>query len=80
MVDEYSNNNPQDELEEIFSKPEAQIPDISLNMAILLETLEMQEKGRPSSSSITSSQYLFKVEAEVEIKPYQGDIVIVKLN
>jgi hypothetical protein len=39
MVDEY-NNNPWDELEEIFSKLEAQVIDISCNMAILMVALE----------------------------------------
>jgi hypothetical protein len=36
-------------------------------------------KERPSSSSITSSQYLFKVKAKVDIKPYRGKIDDVKL-
>jgi hypothetical protein len=39
MVDEYS-NNPWDESEERFSKLEAQVIDISCNMAILMEALE----------------------------------------
>jgi hypothetical protein len=39
-----------------------------------------QEKERPSFSAITSSQSLFKVEAEVDIKSYQGEIDAIKLN
>jgi hypothetical protein len=33
-----------------------------------------------NTSAITSSQSLFKVEAKVDIKPYQGEIDVVKLN
>jgi len=32
------------------------------------------EKEHMSSSSITPSQPLFKMEAKVEIKPYQGEV------
>jgi hypothetical protein len=93
---------------------EAQVTDISHNMAILMAALENKfgpfrefgssnskvgsdekygdnedpkkelkkelEKERPSSSAITSSQSLFKVEVKVDIKPYQGEIDVVKLN
>jgi hypothetical protein len=38
------------------------------------------EKEKPSSSVITSLQSLFKMEAKVDIKPYQDDIDVVKLN
>ena len=38
------------------------------------------KKERPSSNVITYFQSLFKVEVKVEIKPYQGDIDVVKLN
>jgi hypothetical protein len=38
------------------------------------------EKEKPSSSVITSSQSLFKMEVKVDIKPYQGEIDVVKLN
>jgi hypothetical protein len=38
------------------------------------------EKEQSSSSGITPSQYLFKMETKVDIKPYQGDIDLVKLN
>jgi hypothetical protein len=37
-------------------------------------------KEQPSSSDITSSQTMFKMEAKVGIKPYQGEIYVVKLN
>jgi hypothetical protein len=37
------------------------------------------KKGR-QSSSITSSQSLFKLEVKVNIKPYQGEIDAIKLN
>jgi hypothetical protein len=37
-------------------------------------------KRKPSSSAITPSQSLFKMEAKVDIKPYQGEIDAVKLN
>ena len=40
MVYEYHNNNPWDELEEIFSTLKAQFLDIFCNMAILIATLE----------------------------------------
>jgi hypothetical protein len=38
------------------------------------------EKEKPSSSAITPSQPLFKMEVKVDIKPYQGEIDVVKLN
>jgi hypothetical protein len=38
------------------------------------------EKEKSSSSSITPSYYLFKMEAKVNTKSYQGDIDVVKLN
>jgi hypothetical protein len=38
------------------------------------------EKGKSSSSAITPSQYRFKKEAKVDIKAYQCDNDIVKLN
>ena len=38
------------------------------------------EKEQPSSSAITPSQPLFKMEEKVDINPYQGDIDVVKLN
>jgi hypothetical protein len=38
------------------------------------------EKEQPSSSAITPSQPLFKMEAKVDIKPCQGEIDVVKLN
>jgi hypothetical protein len=38
------------------------------------------EKEKPSSSAITPSQYLFKMEVKVDIKPYQGEIDALKLN
>jgi hypothetical protein len=38
------------------------------------------EKEKPSSSVITSSQSLFKMEVKVDIKPYQGEIDAIKLN
>jgi hypothetical protein len=44
MVDEY-NSNPKDELEERFTKLEAQVFDISYNMVILMSSLE--RKFRP---------------------------------
>jgi hypothetical protein len=44
------------------------------------EPKKEQEKEKPSSSVITSSQSLFKMEAKVDIKPYQGETDVVKLN
>jgi hypothetical protein len=38
------------------------------------------EKEQPSSISITTSQYLFKMEVKVDIKQYQGKIDALKLN
>jgi hypothetical protein len=38
------------------------------------------KKEKPSSSSITLSQYLFKMEARVDIKTYQGEINVLKMN
>jgi hypothetical protein len=38
------------------------------------------EKEKPSSSAITLSQPLFKMEAKEDIKPYQVDIDVVNLN
>ena len=37
-------------------------------------------KEERSSSNIISSYIVFKVEAKVDIKPYQGEIDDVKLN
>jgi hypothetical protein len=44
------------------------------------ESKKELEKEQPSSSVITSSQSLFKMEVKVDIKPYQGEIDVVKLN
>jgi hypothetical protein len=44
------------------------------------ESKKEPEKEQPSSSAITPSQHLFKMEVEVDIKPYKGDIDVVKLN
>jgi hypothetical protein len=38
------------------------------------------EKEKPSSNVITPSQSLFKMEVKMDIKPYQGDIYVIKLN
>jgi len=38
------------------------------------------EKEKPSSSAITTSQTLFERESKVDIKPYQDEINVVKLN
>ena len=38
------------------------------------------DKEQPSSSTINPSQSLFKMEAKVDIKPYQGEIDALKLN
>jgi hypothetical protein len=38
------------------------------------------EKEKLSSSVITPSQPLFKMEVKVDIKPYKGRIDVVKLN
>jgi hypothetical protein len=38
-----------------------------------------QNKEKPSSKN-TSSQSLFKVERKVDVKPYQGDNNVIKLN
>ena len=40
MVDVYSNNNPWDEVEEIFLHLEPQVAYISYNMSILMASLE----------------------------------------
>jgi hypothetical protein len=37
------------------------------------------KKERPTLRN-TSSQSLFKVEAKVDIKPYQGEIYVIELN
>jgi hypothetical protein len=44
------------------------------------KTLTLDEKEKPSSSSITRSQPLFKIEVKMVIMPYQGEIDVVKLN
>lgn len=38
------------------------------------------KKEKPSSSSNTSSQSLFKVEEKMIINPYQGEIDVIKFN
>jgi hypothetical protein len=38
------------------------------------------KKEKPSSIAIIPSQYLFKMEVKVYIKPYQGEINVLKLN
>ena len=38
------------------------------------------EKEKQSSNVITHSQYLFKMEVKVDIKPYQGEINAIQLN
>lgn len=43
------------------------------------ESKKELEKEQPSSSAITP-QYLFKMEAKVDIKPYQSEIDVIKLN
>jgi hypothetical protein len=40
----------------------------------------MEPKKEKPSSNNTSSQYPFKVEEKVDVKPYQGDIDDIKLN
>jgi len=42
--------------------------------------LEKYLEKKRARSNIISSHSLFKVEGKVDIKPYQGDIDIVKLN
>jgi hypothetical protein len=37
-------------------------------------------KEQPTSSVVNPSQSLFKMEAKVDIKPYQGEINSLKLN
>jgi hypothetical protein len=44
------------------------------------ESKREPKKEKPSSSAITPSQPLFKMEVKVYIKPYQGEIDVVKLN
>jgi hypothetical protein len=44
------------------------------------ESRKEPKKEKPSSSAITPSQPLFKMEVKVDIKPYQGEIDVVKLN
>jgi len=44
------------------------------------ETRKELEKERPSSSAITFSQYFFKVEVKVDIKSYQVEIDVVKIE
>jgi len=39
-----------------------------------------RDKERPSSSAFVSSQFLFKVEVKVDIKPYQEEINVVEFN
>jgi hypothetical protein len=38
------------------------------------------KKEKPSSCTITPSLNLFKIEEKVDIKPYQGEIDVVKYN
>jgi hypothetical protein len=44
------------------------------------ESQKEPEKEQASSITINASQYLFKMEEKVDIKPYQGEIVALKLN
>ena len=44
------------------------------------ESSKDPKKEKPSSSTITPSQYLFKMEKKVDINPYQGDIKALRLN
>jgi nicotinic acid phosphoribosyltransferase len=44
------------------------------------ESKQGPEKEKPSYSAITPSQPLFKMEANVDIKPYHGEIDVVKMN
>jgi len=44
------------------------------------ESKKELKKEQPSSSAITPLQSLFKMEAKLDIKPYQGEINVVKLN
>ena len=42
--------------------------------------LEKEPNNKRPSSNVTSSQYLFKVEEKMDIKPYQCDIDVIYLN
>jgi hypothetical protein len=44
------------------------------------ESKKELEKEKSCSSTITPSQTLFKMEAKVDINPYQREIDVVKLN
>jgi hypothetical protein len=44
------------------------------------ESKKELEKEQRSSSAITPSQPLFIMEGKVDTKPYEGEIVVVKLN
>jgi hypothetical protein len=44
------------------------------------ELWKESEKEQLSSSDIKPSQYLFKMEAKVDINPYQGEIDALKMN
>jgi hypothetical protein len=44
------------------------------------ESHKEPEREKPSSSSINPSQYLFKMEVKVNIKPHQGEINALNLN
>jgi hypothetical protein len=44
------------------------------------ESRNKSEKEKPSSSVVDPSQSLFKMEAKVDINPYQSEINALKLN
>jgi hypothetical protein len=44
------------------------------------ESRKESEKEQPSSSVVNPSQSLFKMEAKVDIKPYQGEINALEMN